>query len=89
MSAPITAADLRKEQQAEWGAYVAVVPIDIAGARAFNVGDPVPATHVKDGVVAEDQVKTTASKAGQAAIANPAPSTGPTPVTGFVSTEKG
>jgi hypothetical protein len=45
------------EQRAEWGAYVATVPIDVNGARAFNPGDPVPASHVTGGVVRKDEVR--------------------------------
>jgi hypothetical protein len=44
------------EQRAEWGAYVATSVIHIHGARAFNVGDPVPASHVTSGVVDKSQV---------------------------------
>lgn len=49
--------DYRKAQVAEWGQYVATQPIFVGGARAFNVGDPVPAAHVNNGVVNENQVK--------------------------------
>jgi hypothetical protein len=49
---PATAAELREAQRAEYGTYVAVVPIDINGARAFNPGDAVPNSHVERGVVA-------------------------------------
>lgn len=52
-----TIADYLEAQRAEWGAYVATVPIDINGGRAFNVGDPVPASHVASGVVSADQVE--------------------------------
>lgn len=34
-------------QQAEWGQWVANVPIYYNGARAFNADDPVPASHVE------------------------------------------
>ena len=44
------------EQAAEWGRYVAVVAIDIDGARAFNPGDAVPVSHVTRNVVTADQV---------------------------------
>ena len=47
------------EQRAEWGAYVATSVIHINGARAFNVGDPVPASHVERGVVGKGQVAAT------------------------------
>lgn len=52
-----TIADYLEAQRAEWGAYVATVPIDINGGRAFNVGDPVPASHIESGVVSADQVE--------------------------------
>jgi hypothetical protein len=54
MTAPVpaTAVELREAQRIEYGTYVAVVPIDIGGARAFNVGDPVPVSHVENKVVA-------------------------------------
>jgi hypothetical protein len=41
-----TADQYEKEQAAEWTTYVARVPIDYYGQRAFNVGDPVPASAV-------------------------------------------
>ena len=41
----------------EWGVYVAVVAIDIGGARAFNPGAAVPASHVTRGVVSGDPVR--------------------------------
>lgn len=50
------AEDFQAMQAAEWGAYVAKNPIDIGGARAFNVGDPVPKSHVDRGVVSPDDV---------------------------------
>jgi hypothetical protein len=64
---PLTAEQYRELQGAEYGTYVASVEIDINGARAFNVGDPVPVSHVKAGVVDEGQVKTVTTKAGRAA----------------------
>lgn len=54
-------------QKAEWGTYVATSVIHINGARAFNVGDPVPASHVESGVVSKDEVAKTTTKAAQAA----------------------
>jgi hypothetical protein len=64
---PTTAAELRDAQAAEYGTYVAVQPIDIGGARAFNVGDAVPVSHVDRGVVSTDQVAKTSTKAGRVA----------------------
>lgn len=44
------------EQAIEWGSYIAKDPIFVAGARAFNPGDPVPKSHVTNKVVAAEQV---------------------------------
>lgn len=66
MSEPTTVEELRKAQAAEYGTYVATGPIDIGGTRAFNLGDPVPVSHIERGVVAADQVVKTTTKAGQA-----------------------
>lgn len=41
-----TAEEYRAEVQAEYGTYVAIAPIDVDGARAYNPGDPVPASNV-------------------------------------------
>ncbi len=59
----------RDQQIAEYSQFVAAHPIDIRGARAFNTGDPVPVSSVKDGVVSADDVVKQSTKAGQAAIA--------------------
>lgn len=64
---PLTAVQLREALGVEYGTYVAVGPININGARAFNEGDPVPASHVERGVVEPDQVKKTSTAAGRAA----------------------
>lgn len=69
MSSPVTAAQFREALGEEYGQYVAAGPINIDGARAFNAGDPVPASHVTRKVVREDQVKKITSKAGQALAA--------------------
>lgn len=61
-----TVEDYLKEQRDEWGTYVAIVAIDINGARAFNPGNPVPVSHVKNGVVAQADVAKTTTKAAQA-----------------------
>jgi hypothetical protein len=67
MTAPVpaTAEELREAQRAEYGVYVATVPIDINGARAFNVGDAVPVSHVERGVVLTEQVAKSSTKAGR------------------------
>lgn len=68
------ATELRKAQEAEYGTYVATEPIDIFGARAFNVGDPVPVGHVERGVVRfggeDSQVAKANTKAGAKAQAD-------------------
>jgi len=61
-----TVEEYLKEQRDEWGTYVAVVAIDVNGARAFNPGNPVPASHVKTGVVSQSDVAKTTTKAAQA-----------------------
>jgi hypothetical protein len=68
---PTTAAEFREALGEEYGQYVAVVAININGTRAFNVGDPVPVSHVERGVVEPDQVSKVTTKAGQAAVATP------------------
>lgn len=52
---------LREEQAREYGQYVANKAIDILGARAFNEGDPVPASHIERGVVSKNDVTKTKS----------------------------
>jgi hypothetical protein len=54
------------KQEAEYGEFVAVEPINIGGARAFNPGDPVPKSHVDRGVVSKDQVARRETKAAKA-----------------------
>lgn len=65
--APKTAVELRDAQLAEYGTYVAVSQIKLDGVNAFNAGDPVPVSHVENGVVATDQVAKTTTKAGRVA----------------------
>lgn len=67
MPEPMTDEELEAAQRELYSQYVATEVITIDGARAFNVGDPVPATHVTRGVVSKDQVAKTTTKAGQAA----------------------
>lgn len=50
----------------EYGQYVARDVIFINGARAYNPGDPVPASVVSDGVVTRDQVVGANTKAATA-----------------------
>lgn len=68
MPEAMTDEELRQAQEAEYGTYVATQPIDIGSARAFNIGDPVPVSHVTRGVVSEDAVAKQTTKAGKAAI---------------------
>lgn len=68
----MTDEEYRQAQAAEWGTYVATETIEIGGARAFNVGDAVPSSHVERGVVPEHAVAKATTKAGKAAAeANP------------------
>jgi hypothetical protein len=64
---PATAAEYRDAQRAEYGTYVALVAIDIDGARAFNPGDAVPVSHVERGVVSTEEVAKVTTKAGREA----------------------
>jgi hypothetical protein len=49
--------EYERAEQVEWGTYVAAAVIVIDGARAFNPGDAVPASHVMRGVVRPDEVR--------------------------------
>lgn len=62
MTTPATAEELRAAQDAEYGTYVAKEQIRIDGALAFNVGDAVPVSHVKRGVVSSAQVEKTSTE---------------------------
>lgn len=64
---PSTVAELEAEQRKEYGTYVAVGPIFIDGARAFNRGHAVPVSHVERGVVSPEQVAKLSTKAGRQA----------------------
>lgn len=61
---------LRQAQIAEYSQFTANKPINIRGARAFNEGDRVPASHVERGVVSADDVEKVST--------TPAKATGPT-----------
>lgn len=65
-AAPDEVQQLLAEQSKEYGQYVAVEPINIGNARAFNPGDPVPASHVARGVVPESAVAKSNTKAAAA-----------------------
>lgn len=83
-STPTTAEEYAAAQAQEWTTYVARVPIDHYGIRAYNVGDPVPASAVGDDPAAGrwvpetfvDKVgKDVASFAGSPTVVDPAPPT--------------
>lgn len=78
MSAPLTAEQQAQAIRDEYAVYVAIVPIDINGARAFNEGDAVPVGHVDRGVVLSEQVAKVTTKAGREAVAAVAPAAVPT-----------
>ena len=61
--------ELAAAQATEYGTYVAIKPIEIRGARAFNEGDAVPVSHVENGTVDADDVAKVTTKAGQAVLA--------------------
>lgn len=65
---PADVADFEKAQEAEYTEYVATEPINVDGVRAFNVGDPVPKSHVDRGVVSDEQVARRNTKAGETAL---------------------
>jgi hypothetical protein len=64
---PKTAEQVLAEQAREYGQYVATGPIFVNGARAFNKGDAVPASHIERGVVAPGSVAKVTTKAGREA----------------------
>lgn len=64
---PVTVEEREAQQRTEYGTYVALAPILINGARAFNRGDAVPVSHVERGVVAGEQVAKLSTKAGRQA----------------------
>jgi hypothetical protein len=71
---PQTLDEYKKAQHAEWSQYRATEAIDIGGVRAFNEGDPVPASHVERGVVSESVVKKVAkTEAAQTQTADHTP----------------
>lgn len=60
-----TADEHKAAVEAEYGTYVATEPIFIGGARAFNAGDPVPVSHVDNGVVSASVVAKVTTRAGR------------------------
>jgi hypothetical protein len=71
---PQTVEDREAERVREYGQYVALRPIQIDGVNAFNEGDAVPAGHVERGVVPQDSVAKTTTKAGRQAAGIEEPS---------------
>lgn len=67
---PATAAEYAEALAAEYRDYVAATVIYVDGARAFNPGDAVPASHVERGVVHQDQVAKPSTKTGREALRN-------------------
>ena len=53
---PTTLEQYQTGQISEWDTYVASEVIEFDGARAFNPGDAVPASHVGRGIVKLSQV---------------------------------
>jgi hypothetical protein len=91
---PTTAEEYARAQAQEWTTYVARVPIDYYGVRAYGKGDPVPASAVAtgdSGWVPEDLVDRisgdTAAYTGSQTVVDPAPPTvDPTAVAAPVAT---
>ena len=85
-----TAEEYAAEQAREWTTYVARVPIDYYGTRAYNTGDPVPASAVGDDPAAgrwiperlvDKLAKDATPFAGSATVVDPsAPTIDPTAV---------
>jgi hypothetical protein len=75
MATKKTADQYETEQAAEYGKYTAIVPIDYFGLRAFNVGDPVPASSVDgdDAWVPKDFVATSGAYQGSQTVPPPEP----------------
>lgn len=70
MTQPMTVEQYREAQAAEYGRFIATETIYINGARAFNAGDAVPASHVESGVVNKNQVEQVATKTEAKAAAS-------------------
>ena len=70
---PLTPAQHAAALAKDYSQYVAIVPIDINGARAFNPGHAVPASHVAAGLVDKESVAKVDTKAAEAVptTANP------------------
>jgi hypothetical protein len=78
-----TADDYEAQQAKEWTTYVARVPINFYGVRAYNTGDPVPVSAVEGaaGWVATEFVDKTSGRgsaepfAGSATVVDAGPPT--------------
>lgn len=57
MTTPATGEQMREAQEAEYGRYRATERIYVDGALAFNPGDAVPVSHVKNKIVNSAQVE--------------------------------
>lgn len=77
MSQPLSvaqqAAELLAAQAKNYGEYVAIVPIDINGARAYNPGHAVSSASVNDGTVDKSLVAKVGTKAAEAVAPSAAP----------------
>lgn len=80
MSTPMSRDDYEKALTKEYGTYVALFPIDIDGARAFNPGHAVPESHVTRGLVDASLVAKVGTKAAEKAADAVGVSLSPAPV---------
>lgn len=79
MTAPMSREAYDKTLRDDYSVYVALVPIDIDGARAFNPGHAVPASHVARGLVDASMVAKVGSKVAEKAAAAAGVSLPPAP----------
>lgn len=87
---PSPVEDFAAAQATEYGAFVAVETILVDGARAYNVGDPVPASNVAaHGYLKQGLVRKATDPAPDltAPVSPPAPQGDPV-VVGDTTTEK-
>ena len=80
MSTPMSREEYDKSLRDDYSVYVALLPIDIGGARAFNPGHAVPASHVKNGLVDASMVAKVGTKAAASAAEAVGVSLSPAPV---------
>jgi hypothetical protein len=80
MTAPHgTAGQYEQAQRQEWSRYIATVPIDFYGTRAYNPGDPVPVSAVEGDTAWIDPAWVTTRDSGQTVESQTTPP--PTPPT--------